>query len=79
MKGVKIPILNEEGLSISLKGSHNGKILGYYINSRFFKKKESNLFISELKKILSSDKFKNIMSKIEEIEKRHKKRQKTES
>jgi hypothetical protein len=38
VKGVKIPILEEESLSINVIGTHNGKVRGYELNSVFYKK-----------------------------------------
>lgn len=74
MKGVKIPILKEESLSISVIGTHNGKIRGYELNSIFYKKGDKDNFFSELIKKVDSKKFKEIKLKISNNEQRHKNR-----
>ena len=72
MKGVKIPILEEESLSINVIGTHNGKIRGYELNSVFYKKGNKDNFFSELKQKVDSKKFKEIKLKIINSEQRHK-------
>ncbi len=74
MKGVKIPILEEESLSINLSGTHNGRIRGYELNSVFYKKGNKENFFSELRKKVDSKKFKEIKLKIGNNELKHKNR-----
>ena len=74
MKGVKIPILEEESLSINLIGTHNGKVRGYELNSIFYKKGNKDNFFSELIKKVDSKKFKEIKSMISNNERKHKNR-----
>lgn len=74
MRQVRIPILEEEKLSIYLIGTHNGNIRGYEINSTFFWKKDKENFISQLKKELNKNRYEEIILKIEENEIRQKKR-----
>lgn len=74
MKGVKIPILEEESLSINVIGTHNWKIRGYELNSVFYKKGNKDNFFSELKQKVDSKKFKEIKLKIINSEQRHKNR-----
>jgi hypothetical protein len=74
MKGVKIPILEEESLSINVIGTHNGRIRGYELNSIFYKKGDKDNFFSELIKKVDSKKFKEIKLQISKSERRHKNR-----
>ena len=74
MKGIKIPILEEESLSINVIGTHNGKVRGYELNSVFYKKGDKDNFFSELIKKVDSKKFKEIKLKISNNEQRHKNR-----
>ena len=65
MRG-KISFVKDIKVPISIKWSFNGRVLGYYLNSEFFKKKDEKLFFSELKKVLSDTEFKEAVSKIED-------------
>lgn len=73
MRGVKIPILEEDNLSIFIIGAHDGKVRGYEFNNNFFWKKDRNNFLFELKEFIPEI-YDEIILKIEENEDRHKKR-----
>lgn len=74
MSGVDISVLNENGVSISIKGSWDGKILGYWIDSTFFRRKNRDLFITKLKDVLDDKKLEDTLSIINEKEKEFKNR-----
>jgi hypothetical protein len=74
MKGVKIPILEEESLSISVIRTYNGKVRGYELNSVFYKKGDKDNFLSEVRNKVDSKKFKEIKLEINNNERRLKNR-----
>ena len=74
MSGVDIFVSNENGVSISIKGSKDGRFLGYWLDSSFFKRKEQELFFLKLKEVLDDEKFEDILLSIDEKEKGFKNR-----
>lgn len=74
MSGVDISVLHENGVSISIKGSWDGKILGYWLDSTFFRRKNRDLFIIKLKEVLGDKKLEDTLSIIDEKEKEFKNR-----
>ncbi|AUB54906.1 hypothetical protein BK007_01975 [Methanobacterium subterraneum] len=74
MRGVNISILVENDVSISIKGSLDGKILGYWLDSTFFRRKDRELFLSKLKEVLDDKKYEDTLLIIDKKEKEFKNR-----